>query len=136
MERPPEQAAAEVLSTVYGPAPRLPIDPVVVAGAPRMNVWQVTLDNGLSGLISRTAQHGEIDAFIDESHAPVRQRFTTALEIGHSIHHDEVHRPGSPMRYVRDQLSSCGTHADKIYANKFAAALLVPADLGSAYARP
>lgn len=75
-----------------------------------------------------------MEAFINSEHAPVRQRFTTAHELGHLIRHNQRHSPGTPLYYKRDSLSACGSDDEEVYANQFAAALLMPAELVCAYA--
>jgi Zn-dependent peptidase ImmA (M78 family) len=59
---------------------------------------------------------------------PNRQRFTCAHEIGHYLRRK---RTGARGRFVdyRDTLAGLGTDVEEIYANQFAAALLMPAHL-------
>lgn len=135
MTRTAEQSATDVLASVYDHPAALPIDPVVIARSLGVNVWQSALPNAVSGIITRTAEGGDVEAFINSEHAPVRQRFTTAHEIGHLIRHDTIHEPGAPFYYKRDALSACGVYEDEIYANQFAAALLMPEDQVRIYAR-
>lgn len=61
------------------------------------------------------------------NHAPARQRFTVAHEIGHLL----LHPPG---RRFRDRISSMGVDLAEIQANNFAASLLMPSWMISAAA--
>lgn len=125
-----EEQAKSVLDTFFDGNPRtFPVDPVVVARSLGINVWRGTFDNSISGALIKAKPESGVDLFINESHAPVRQRFTTAHELGHyfSVQSDPERAKG-PYMFERGPLASCGTDRDEIYANAFAAALLAPAD--------
>jgi Zn-dependent peptidase ImmA (M78 family) len=74
---------------------------------------------------------------VNPSHPHKRQRFTIAHEIGHFIlHRDDLHMdeanayPNESQvkdRLLRDQVSAQATDPKEIEANRFAAALLMPA---------
>lgn len=138
MTQNPAVEAREVLASIYGSSlqtVRLPIDPVQVARALGVNVWQAQMPNEVSGIISRLDDGGDVEVFLNSEHAPVRQRFTTAHELGHFVRHRQVYGNDAPMYYKRDLLASCGTDADEIFANQFAAELLMPDELVRLYAR-
>ena len=67
---------------------------------------------------------------VNDLHAPRRQRFTIAHEVGHL----EMHK-GRPLvldhvrMNMRDATSSTATDVEEIEANQFAAAILMPSDL-------
>lgn len=66
------------------------------------------------------------------SHSAVRQRFTVAHEIGHYVLHVKSKQPRlfvDKSVFKRDDDSSTGNDAEEVEANKFAAALLMPAVL-------
>jgi Zn-dependent peptidase ImmA (M78 family) len=69
------------------------------------------------------------------SHSAVRQRFTIAHEIGHYVLHVLDAKSKQSRLFVdksvfkRDDDSSTGSDAEEVAANKFAAALLMPAAL-------
>lgn len=112
---------------------RLPIDPMEIARSMGIKVHTRVLDVGTAGqLVKRAGQDPEIYLNLFDSEG--RQRFTCAHEIGHYITHltgDEVE-----WEYVdrRDAASSTGTRSQEIYANQFAAALLMPAHIVHKYA--
>ncbi len=133
----PEDAAQIALDTYHnGESYQLPIDPVVIARTLGINVFSTKLENGTSGMIAKleSSPDSDIDMILNSEHAPVRQRFTCAHEIGHFF---TVLRDNPSMDkgflYKRDELSSCGTNQDEIYANKFAAELLMPTSLVKQY---
>lgn len=126
----PEDAARSVLAS-YGPTleseAELPIDPVRIARALGINVYSAKLENTLSGMIAKLQDDPGIDIYLNSEHVPVRQRFTCAHELGHYF---AIRETGSldSKQFVhrRDARSSCGTHAEEVFANKFAAELLMP----------
>ncbi|KJQ53711.1 ImmA/IrrE family metallo-endopeptidase [Microbacterium sp. SA39] len=126
----PRQAARDTLRAYFGGAPtRYPIDPVAVARSLGVNVYQSPLPNSTSGMIARTHVDGGTDILVNTEHAPKRQRFTVAHELGHytAIVNDPA-RAEAPFVHKRDSLSSCGTNSEEIFANQFAAELLMPED--------
>lgn len=63
---------------------------------------------------------------VNSNHAPVRQRFTIAHELGHLLLHG-YSAPHADRRFrFRDARSSEGTALEEIQANQFAAELLMP----------
>lgn len=85
-------------------------------------------NDDISGFILRTGKDAIIG--VNASHAPVRQRFTIAHELGHYLIHtqgvDEVHVDRKFGVQYRNSLSSEGTDRDEREANFFAAELLMP----------
>ncbi len=90
-----------------------------------------TLDPEVSGVLYRRPE-GVVIA-VNRDHAPTRRRFTVAHELGHLLLHQ-----GRPLIVdhvvrarinLRDHRSSLATEREEIDANRFAADLLMPADL-------
>lgn len=83
----------------------------------------------MSGMLYR--EHGRVVIGVNATHAPTRQRFSIAHEIGHLLLHQGrpmfIDRDGRLNR--RDELSTLGTDREEIEANSFAAALLMPQSL-------
>lgn len=122
------QAAQSTLGAYTQGAPvAVPVDPFAIARSLGINVYEATLPNTLSGMIGRMHESGEIDIVVNTEHAPVRQRFTVAHELGHyfAIMADPK-RSDAPFIHRRDQLAACGTSQEEIFANQFAAELLMP----------
>lgn len=129
---PADKQAQEVLEAQWlDPAtPSYPVDPVVIARRLGINVYRVELPAGVSGYIVKRDPASAPDIFVNSEHAPVRQRFTVAHELGHYFKRKGM-GPEFNTRYAlkRDRLASCGTDDEEIYANQFAAALLMPNDI-------
>lgn len=129
MPTPAEFKAEAVLDTFFGNNPRqYPIDPVIIARELGINVWRGQYENAISGALVKASPNHGVDMFINEGHAPVRQRFTAAHELGHYFRvQEEPARARGPYHFERAHLAACGTDEDEIFANGFAAALLAPA---------
>lgn len=128
-----EAAAQSVLESYAAGQPlTAPIDPVKIARSLGINVWSAKLDNNVSGELVKLAPdtNADLDMYLNADHAPVRQRFTCAHELGH-YYRVLLSHPNLDLTFLfrRDDLSSCGTDRDEIYANQFAAALLMPEEL-------
>ncbi len=111
---------------------RVPVDVELVAHRLNLSTEAAPLGENVSGLLIVEKGHGVIGYNVTQ--ALVRQRFTIAHEIGHFI----LHLSNTPsdlfidthyIVYRRDVRSSTGEDRREIEANRFAAALLMPADL-------
>ncbi|MHB8394339.1 MAG: ImmA/IrrE family metallo-endopeptidase [Candidatus Dormibacteria bacterium] len=83
-------------------------------------------DDNLSGILVRL-DDGTAAIAVNSSHAPARQRFTIAHEIGHLLLHEG--RPVFVDRLVRVNLRhqpSAKPSREETVANRFAAELLMP----------
>ncbi|WP_255785662.1 ImmA/IrrE family metallo-endopeptidase [Mycobacteroides abscessus] len=128
--KPAEAAAQAVLNAVRTDdgVLALPIDPVVIARGLGINVYHAPMPASVSGYLIKKLTSGP-DIFLNENHSPVRQRFTCAHELGHyrkMFESDAL--PPDQYFFKRDNLASCGIDDDEIYANQFAAELLMPRD--------
>lgn len=119
-----EQAAKQLL----GPAPVPPIDPDRIARGLGIAVRYASLPPDQSGKIV-IPPNGAPVITINQYDHPNRQRFTCAHEIGH--YHQRRSRESGPTTFVdyRDTLAGLGSEPDEVFANQFAAALLMPAGL-------
>lgn len=100
----------------------LPVDPVRIAHDLGIDVFDVELPQEVSAaLIKERGQDPRILLNVQDSRN--RQRFSCAHEIGHFIQRDE-----DEYDYIdhRDIFSSLGTEPEEIFANSFAACLLMP----------
>ncbi len=127
--RPPRNhdAEAERLlreSGAYG----VPVPVDVVASHLRLHTTSVGLPDNLSGLLIVEGEKRVIG--FHANHAPVRQRFTIAHEIGHYILHVKPNQSrlflDRFVAYRRDDEQNKGKDSEEIEANAFAAALLMP----------
>jgi Zn-dependent peptidase ImmA (M78 family) len=122
--------AAQVLQALrednHGVLP-IPIDPIVVARKLGINVYAKDLGPQLSGMIVKSRADDPPDIFLNEEHAPVRQRFTCAHELGHHFgNYTWSGERNNTYVHQRGALAACGTHIEEKYANAFAANLLMP----------
>lgn len=128
-----EAAAQEVLD-LTGIA-RVPVPVDVVACRLGLTLEATPLGEGVSGVLVVNDDSATIG--YNSAQHPVRQRFSIAHELGHyKLHKGETDAPRvfiTTTRYVavflRNEESSRGEKRREIEANRFAAALLMPAPL-------
>lgn len=104
---------------------KIPVDPIAIARGMGIEVYTAQLDPGVSGvLVKHYGEEPEI--YLDRHDAVTRQRFTCAHELGHFVHRQE--RGDDNFGYIdnRGTLSEQGTNTEEVFANGFAANLLIP----------
>jgi Zn-dependent peptidase ImmA (M78 family) len=122
----PERDAEQLLETIWD-GKRLPVDPIQIARKLGVKVYTAGLDEGISGmLIKQLGEDPEI--YVNSGDSRNRQRFTCAHELGHYVKHIAAGEEEWEHIDYRDALTEEGTDPDEIYANKFAASLLMPRD--------
>ena len=101
---------------------RFPVDPVRIARGLGINVVDVPLGGDVAGALVKEAGTDPL-IMLNETDNANRKRFTTAHELGHFVRHTD-----EEYEYIdrRDTLSSLGQDPEEIYANAFAANLLMP----------
>lgn len=125
LSRNPVQEADRLRASAWGST--FPVDPVQIARRLGIDVRQAPLSPSVSGaLVKRLGEDPAI--LLNANDHPNRQRFTCAHELGHF-----VTREDEPDVYeyvdLRDTVfSSAGTGPDEVFANAFAANLLMPQD--------
>ena len=105
------------------------VPPVPVADLARRQGAQLSFEpfkGGISGMLYRDPKRKVIG--VNSFHAPTRQRFTIAHELGHLLLHETRAMIVDTHVYRRDEVSSRGTKKEEREANAFAAELLMPAD--------
>lgn len=130
----PERDAKEILSTVWlreQSEMRLPVDPFLIARRLGISVFVSPLDEGVSGMLVKRAGYDDPQIYLNENDSRNRQRFTCAHELGHYVKRTAEGNDGALWEYVdrRDDLAATGRDPEEVYANKFAASLLMPDDL-------
>jgi Zn-dependent peptidase ImmA (M78 family) len=118
------QDAARILQATW--AGVAPIEPVSIANELGVEVLEAPLDgNTLGALFIDPGNDPKI--VLNQGDSFNRQRFTCAHELGHY-----VRRSAESNKYarvdLRDDRSSTGEDPEEIYANEFAACLLMPED--------
>lgn len=104
----------------------LPVDPFVVAARLGLVVSRRPLEPDISGMLAKTPNR-DPEVFINSLDGVNRQRFSCAHEIGHYSKRASG-RDDDEWGYIdrRGPSASQGTDPDEIFANQFAAALLMP----------
>lgn len=97
-----------------------------IAKAKGARIFVDALDGDLSGFLYRDKEQAVIG--VNTSHAPVRQNFTIAHELGHLLLHDQdqLHVDREFRVRLRNDVSSQGTDEAEQEANYFAASILMP----------
>lgn len=121
----PAEAAQNTLRNC-GQEVSFPVNPVQIARSMGLEVYRATLDQGhTSGMLLKAAGQPAC-VYVARGDALVRQRFTVAHEIGHYV----LLAPGTDdafeMAERRDARASLGTDPSEVFANGFAAELLMP----------
>jgi len=127
----PEQDAAELLHATWigeDGTIVIPVDPFYIAKRLGIQVFTASLDQGVSGLLRKEAGYDDPRIYVNSSDSRNRQRFTCAHELGHYIRRGSGKAADGSWEYVdrRDSLASAGTSPEEVYANQFAAGLLMP----------
>jgi Zn-dependent peptidase ImmA (M78 family) len=133
-----EKKANDLLSREHVDAPPVPVQELAASLGYQV-IYRYFDDHDLSGTVIRD-RRGTVMIGINTLHAPVRQRFSIAHEIGHAIMHlaegeDLIVDPPARSFFNRDERASLGEDSREIEANQFAAALLMPAPFIGAVAR-
>jgi Zn-dependent peptidase ImmA (M78 family) len=102
----------------------IPVDPVSIARVAGLRVVDAALDdNTMGALVKQPGQDPTI--MINEKDGRNRRRFTCAHELGHYVRRSHETEEYTTVD-LRSGLSSEGTDEEEIYANEFAACLLMP----------
>lgn len=104
----------------------IPVDPIKVARALRIRVWTSDLDENVAGVLVQ--RRGDPEILISAIDPPSQQRFTVAHEVGHFIERAANGQTEEPLNQIcyRDDVSPRCANPAEMYANEFAAALLMP----------
>jgi Zn-dependent peptidase ImmA (M78 family) len=114
--------AAKLLQAVWGAG--IPVDPVSIARTAGLRVLDASLDqNTLGALVKQPGQDPTI--LLNRSDSENRKRFTCAHEIGHFVRRSEEADEYETID-LRNPLSATGEDPEEVYANEFAACLLMP----------
>lgn len=104
----------------------LPVDPVRIARRLGIDVYEADLPHKVSAaLVKESGQDPAI--VLSKQDSPNRKRFSCAHELGHFVTHADAPDEYEYIDY-RDPLSGTGRNPDEVYANHFAASLLMPAE--------
>ena len=115
--------AAQLLESYWGEG--LPVDPVTLARRAGASVFTAQLGEDTYGMIVGSGTTADI--YVDKDQPFTRFRFTTAHELGHYIDHSLRGSGLAKAEGYVDKRSDKGRGtAPEIYANEFAASVLMP----------
>lgn len=123
IRREAESAAGQVLDAFWDPD-KYPVDPVAIARAYGAEVHFADLPEDYEGLFRPAAMAGEHlpQIWVDTDTGPQRRRFSVAHELGHLVEDGEK----AQIDRRRSKVTSLGSDPHEVYANAFAAELLMP----------
>jgi len=125
------EVEARALLDRYWSGKSLPVDPVEIARALGVEVLRAELPGNVSGVLLKQVGH-EPRIVVHAGDHENRRRFSVAHELGHFVQRSSaVVEDKDQYEYVdlRSPASSDGTNSDEVFANKFAAELLMPEHL-------
>lgn len=120
-----EYYAQSILNAVYRDGIVYPINVETVADKLGLKVHYKALPDHISGFFA--AEDNAFGIVVNSNHHTNRQRFTLAHEIGHYVSY-KMQNKSDDIIEPRDVIASQGTNPEEVFANKFAAALLMPMD--------
>jgi Zn-dependent peptidase ImmA (M78 family) len=122
--RSAEAQALELLQKTYAGGPPVPVEDIARARSAQLTYE--AFEEDVSGLLYRDKDRVVIG--VNSTHAPTRQRFTIAHELGHLMMH-EGRQAVFVDRLVRMNLRDGSSSEEEVDANAFAASLLMPKSL-------
>lgn len=122
----PRDAASNLLNEVWGDR-GLPVDPVWIARQLGLDVIESDLDQDISGALFKEAGEDPV-IVLNARDSKVRKRFTCAHEIGHYVKRLEANQANYEFVDLRGPTAANGCDPEEIFANQFAANLLMPED--------
>ncbi len=118
--------AARLLLEQFWKPGRFPVDPVYLAKQLGINVVKADLPEEVSGALLKERGKDPV-IYLHSSDSDVRKRFTCAHELGH--YYLRLGEDTYESVDLRDKtLSAAGNNSDEVFANNFAASLLMPED--------
>jgi Zn-dependent peptidase ImmA (M78 family) len=120
----PKDAAESILNEIWGDR-GFPVDPVVIAQEIGVKVIETELPPDVSGVLAKEEGQDAV-IFLSSSDHKNRKRFTCAHELGHFIKKMELGEQEISSVNFRDSRSSEGKDPEEMFANQFAANLLMP----------
>jgi Zn-dependent peptidase ImmA (M78 family) len=116
--------AAKLLKAAWSGS--IPVDPVAIAREAGLRVLDAELDEKTLGALVKNPGEDPV-ILLNRDDSPNRRRFTCAHELGHFVRRS-VETEEYTTVDLRNPLSSAGVDPEEIYANEFAASLLMPED--------
>jgi Zn-dependent peptidase ImmA (M78 family) len=124
-----EQDAKQLLTDLWDEddgQPLIPVDPIQIAEWLGIDVLTAIMNPDFSGALEKHRYKDPV-IYLNREDSKNRQRFTCAHELGHYYRRTKQGDLEYSFTDRRDKLAQAGTDEDEIYANQFAAALIMPA---------
>lgn len=106
-----------------------PVDPAWIARKLGLDAVEAEIDNNVSGALIKEKNQDPV-IILNKHDSSSRKRFTCAHELGHYVRNTETIDDYKKLEYehidFRDERSSSGCIEEEIFANNFAANLLMP----------
>ena len=122
----PEESARTVLTKVWLDR-GFPVDPVWIANELGIRVLEGSLPSKISGALVKKLNEDPV-ILLNKMDSKNRKRFTCAHEIGHYIARQNNNDDSYEFIDMRSPRSSEGIDQEEVFANGFAANLLMPRD--------
>ncbi|WP_449371786.1 ImmA/IrrE family metallo-endopeptidase [Arthrobacter psychrolactophilus] len=105
----------------------LPVDPIELAKAMGIDVSIAPLADNVAGLIVKESKESQVQIMLNSKDLEARQRFTCAHEVGHYVKRSNDNEDGL-IGFIdyRNEMSGRGVDPEEVWANRFAAELLMP----------
>ena len=116
--------AAKLLKAAWNGT--IPVDPVAIARAAGLRVLDAELDEKTLGALVKNPGEDPV-ILLNQNDSPNRRRFTCAHELGHFVRRSEETEEYTTVD-LRNPISATGQDPEEIFANEFAASLLMPKD--------
>ncbi len=114
----------EIWADLVGDSDVIPVDPVLICHSLGIDVFDAELPPTVSGSITKRYNQDPV-ILLNKRDSDNRKRFTCAHELGHYVERSDD--PGS-YEYIdrRDEVAASGRDPHEVFANEFAACLLMP----------
>lgn len=124
----PRTSAQKILDTVWSDN-EFPVDPAFIARELGLDVVETNIENDVSGALIKQKNQDPV-IILNASDSKPRKRFTCAHELGHYVSNTEKLNQQDYIAYehidFRNGNSRNGTDSEEVFANQFAACLLMP----------
>ncbi|WP_125721147.1 ImmA/IrrE family metallo-endopeptidase [Pseudoalteromonas rubra] len=122
----PRNEAQKVLKRLWCDS-QFPVDPVTICKSLGLDVVEMALPDKVSGALIKEAGADPVIVLHQDDHLN-RKRFSCAHELGHYISRIESDNTDKEYEYIdlRGPTASTGEDEEEVFANQFAANLLMP----------
>ncbi len=120
----PKESADIILKDIWGNR-GFPVDPVWIAKKMGIRIIETKLPSEVSGALIKDKGSDPV-IIISKTDSINRKRFSCAHELGHYLKRVENEEESYQYVDLRNNDSASGTNDEEVFANQFAACLLMP----------